>query len=88
MSTPGAVTSGFMKFASDSDGPRDEKSATTFGMPGTEAKMPRASRTVTTSSSVSKSSSSGIRGQAIDEHLAVVVPIMTAGMPTLPCRRS
>ena len=84
MSTPGAVTSGFTKFASESDGPREEKSATTLGLPGTEAKMPRASRTVTISSSVSTSSSSASAARRSTSICPSSLPIMTAGMPTLP----
>ena len=73
MSTPGAVTSGFKKFASDSDGPREEKSATTLPSPGTDAKMPRASRTVTSSSSVSIVVVLGVGGEPVDELFAVGV---------------
>ena len=80
MSTPGAVTSGFTKFESESDGPRDEKSATMLGLPGTEAKMPRASRTVTSSSSVSKSSSVASAARRSTSTCPSSLPIMTAGM--------
>ena len=85
MSTPGAVTSGFKKLrVAQSDGPRDEKSATTLPSPDSDAKMPRASRTVTRSSSVSMSSSSASAARRSTSTLPSALLIMTAGMPTLP----
>jgi hypothetical protein len=82
MSTPGAVTSGFEKLASASEGPRAEKSATMLPDPASVPKMPAASFTFTRSAGFTfLPASAASRSTSL---WPSALPIMTAGMCTLP----